>query len=71
MQTREIGPVPVVIERPSKNAQVRRRHRRRMATFITKGAFYAKETFFHHPAGDQRAGLCGRADRARPQRGAG
>ncbi|MFN5959824.1 MAG: hypothetical protein ACK462_18005, partial [Planctomyces sp.] len=49
----------MVIERPSKNAQVRRRHRRRMATFITKGAFYAKETFFHHPPEISGPGFAG------------
>ena len=47
----------MVIERSEKNAQVRRR--RRVATFITKGGFYAKETFFHHPPGIRGPGFVG------------
>ena len=57
MQTREQGPVPVVIERSRKNAQVRRR--RRVASFIDKGTFLAKETFFHHPPGIRGPGFAG------------
>ncbi len=47
----------MVIERSRKNAQVRRH--RRVATFITKGAFYAKETFFHHPPEIRGPGFAG------------
>ena len=57
MQTRKQGPVPVVIERSRKNAQLRRH--RRVASFIDKGTFLAKETFFHHPPGIRGPGFVG------------
>ncbi|MCE2966707.1 MAG: hypothetical protein ACK48N_05025 [Planctomyces sp.] len=47
----------MVIERSRKNAQVRRR--RRVASFIDKGTFLAKETFFHHPPGIRGPGFAG------------